>query len=228
MTDDLIKRLDAADELEAQAKRIAEAEAYLGNLLTTILRDGGFTQRENGTDNAVYEATTRIAELEAEASELNTVFNVMYAADQSATAMWQKATGENRVWPDRTRLVLWLLEQLDIAEADLAAARACIRDLDAELFAEMLGRSTRARHAAVIAAARGEQTSPVKKCITCSSYQEMYDKCLYPRDGECLPTHQYWHHKSDVCPTCGKSGDPSCATVGYPDCGSGKKERTDG
>lgn len=82
------------------------------------------------------------------------------------------------------------------------------------------------------AAATGpEPLTEAKSCETCSSYLLMYDKCLYPRDGECLPTHKYWQPKpteADVCPTCGGNGDISVGNGMYPDCydcdGTGKKE----
>lgn len=186
MTDDLIKRIEQAEDALGEASDILEAQAK------------------------------RIAELEAEATA------------QCARRIEQYHRAEK-------------------AEADLAAARAALVEV-----LDWTGSDDRdyPEHAPAIAAARGEQPiaeyldangaalaalvetdDPVKKCITCSSYQEMYDKCLYPRDGECLPTHQYWQPNSDVCPTCEGNGDISMGNGMYPDCcdcgGTGKKEKTD-
>jgi hypothetical protein len=80
MTDDLIKRIEqaedaigyAVDALEVQAERIAEledAEVHLGNLLARIHRDGGHYQAQHGTFKAVGEAEIAWYELMARAEK---------------------------------------------------------------------------------------------------------------------------------------------------------------
>ncbi len=54
----------------------------------------------------------KIAELEAS-------FDLCWAADMRAIKRWQAATGRDLTWPDHADMVVWLLEQLDAAEARL-------------------------------------------------------------------------------------------------------------
>jgi hypothetical protein len=77
------------------------------------------------------------------------------------------------------------------AEGDLAAARAALVAV-----LDWTGSDDRdyPEHAAAIAAARGGKARPVTDA-------EMQADCWV----------------SDVCPTCGKVGDPACTTVGCPD-----------
>ena len=49
-----------------------------------------------------------------EAFELRDVFELRCKTDKRAIELWQAAhPGNENVWPDRTDLVLWLLDQLD-------------------------------------------------------------------------------------------------------------------
>lgn len=49
-----------------------------------------------------------------EACELQDVFDLRCTTDKRAIELWQAAhPGNENVWPDRTDLVLWLLEQIE-------------------------------------------------------------------------------------------------------------------
>jgi hypothetical protein len=103
-------------------------------------------------------------------------------------------------------------DALAAADADLAAARAALVEV-----LDWTGSDDRdyPEHAHAIAAARGEKFNPVKSCETCRFTIAIcgYSTCIHGCG---------WQPKSYECPTCGKAGDPACATVGCPDCG--KKE----
>ncbi len=57
-------------------------------------------------------------------AELEALFDLCHKADMRAIKQWQAATGRTLVWPDQTALVVWLLEQLDAAEAKIHVAEA--------------------------------------------------------------------------------------------------------
>ena len=179
--DNLIKRLgqyfdgtgitigiEAAEALDAQAKRIAELEEECGY----NQRNAAMSQRES------VQHLARIAELEAE----------------------------------------------------LAAARAVLERIATEPpvhnAAASLDRLMWAKEALPIAAARGEQPSPVKSCETC---QQGSFVCGHWEAQTCnSPIWAKWQPKSDACPTCRGMGfhlpsEPKQDTT-CPDCGTGKKE----
>lgn len=61
---------------------------------------------------------------EAELAELQGVFDLIWKADMRAIEMWQEANpGNDLVWPDGAKLTLWLMGQLDKAEAEVAQLR---------------------------------------------------------------------------------------------------------
>ncbi len=46
--------------------------------------------------------------------ELQSSLDLIYAADQRGIKMWQEAhLGNDLVWPDRGKMIFWLLEQLE-------------------------------------------------------------------------------------------------------------------
>lgn len=63
-------------------------------------------------------------EARVHAAELTALFNLRWKADRRATKRWQEAhPGNDLVWPDHADMVVWLLEQLDEAEARAEAMR---------------------------------------------------------------------------------------------------------
>src|SRR5688500_5957327 len=59
--------------------------------------------------------------LDEEIADLRRTFELMWDADQRAIKVWQNAhPGSEMVWPDRSKLTLWLLERYD----NLVAERA--------------------------------------------------------------------------------------------------------
>jgi len=56
-------------------------------------------------------------------AELEALFDLRYNADMRAIKRWQAATGRHLTWPDHADLVVWLLKQLDAAEAVIDVAR---------------------------------------------------------------------------------------------------------
>lgn len=68
--------------------------------------------------------TEEIEELRESVVEIEAIFDMRWAADMRAIKRWQAATGRDLTWPDHADLVVWLLEQLDVAEAKINAAAA--------------------------------------------------------------------------------------------------------
>ena len=111
MSDDLVATLHqaghdytdkAADLIKAQAARIAELEKDL---------EGAKENRD----------------------ELQAVFNKCWKADQGAIKAWQEAhPGNDLVWPDRTKMVVWLLEKENAASARIAELEAALRNIEAD------------------------------------------------------------------------------------------------
>ena len=51
---------------------------------------------------------------EVECYELKQTLELIHKSDMQAIKMWQKAhPGNDLVWPDRGKMIFWLLEQLD-------------------------------------------------------------------------------------------------------------------
>ena len=186
----------------------------------------------------LFQAIDRIAELEkrAEAWRMQSFNETLKTAEQYERA--EKA--EARIVRLEAECVahgelnLTNVKRAVKAEADLAAARDCIRDLAGPL-TDFVGDF---RHIDAIAAARGEHPcgdvgptqnegpGPVKSCETCHWWPDM------PRSSACMRCVEFslWKKpKSDVCPTCkgggkvffwDRPGSGDC-----PDCGgTGEKE----
>jgi hypothetical protein len=61
----------------------------------------------------------RVEKAEAENADLQVAFDLQWAADQRARELWCAAhPGNDLVWPDRARLVLWLIERAEACERD--------------------------------------------------------------------------------------------------------------
>ena len=95
-------------------------------------------QRE--ADLIIYQqALDKIAELKAENAELNFVFDITDKANRQAISLWSEAHPENKmIIPDQTKMVEWLLEQLDKLKAErdtaIKAVEEVFDDFDAEIF----------------------------------------------------------------------------------------------
>lgn len=62
------------------------------------------------------------AEGMGDVEEMNALFDLQWEADRRATKMWQEANpGNDLVWPDRSNMVVWLLDELDKARAMITA-----------------------------------------------------------------------------------------------------------
>jgi hypothetical protein len=69
---------------------------------------------EQAYEKVVSDYKTRIAELEAEAEVNQAVIDTHWDADMRAIKLWREGHPEREhILPDQTKLVLWLLEQLD-------------------------------------------------------------------------------------------------------------------
>ncbi len=54
------------------------------------------------------------AELRAERDEIQGVFDRHYEIEMTAIKRWQKAhPGNDLVWPDKTEMVQWMMDQID-------------------------------------------------------------------------------------------------------------------
>jgi len=59
-----------------------------------------------------------IEEIRAERDELQQVFDLQWEADQRAIKLWREATGQDMVWPDKSKLTGWLLAEIDRLKAE--------------------------------------------------------------------------------------------------------------
>lgn len=67
--------------------------------------------------SALDQAANTISRLKGERDELQRTFDLRWQADQRAIALWQALNpGTDLTWPDRTDMVVWLLETLDQIE----------------------------------------------------------------------------------------------------------------
>ena len=59
-------------------------------------------------------------ELQAQINEMQSTLDLLWAADQRGIKMWQEAhPGNDLVWPDRGKMIFWLLEELGSAKAQI-------------------------------------------------------------------------------------------------------------
>lgn len=71
------------------------------------------------------EVLAELTRVEQERDELELGFDLQWEADQRAIAQWQAANpGNDLVWPDRTKLGMWLMERILDLEAQVARLRA--------------------------------------------------------------------------------------------------------
>ena len=75
-----------------------------------------------------------IKALEVERDELQGTFDLQWAADMRAIKQWQAATGKDMEWPDRARMVVWLLER----DAEQAKTIERLRMLTGLIIAEFV------------------------------------------------------------------------------------------
>ena len=69
----------------------------------------------------IEELERQIAARDAELAQANELFDATWRADCRAVDRWREASGRNSLEiPDRTDLVVWLLEQLEAAESRIA------------------------------------------------------------------------------------------------------------
>lgn len=61
--------------------------------------------------------------LNEELSRLKALFELMDSSSARAIKMWREETGKDYVWPDRTELIKWLLDQLETATQERDQAR---------------------------------------------------------------------------------------------------------
>lgn len=129
------------DGLEAQAdiwadeinlvliiKNIGAASRGLTDRMPPDIREGFINRQESNIDALVRQAylegfmrggdsrkaydEAQLKEVTEERDELEQLFDLQWKADQRAIKRWQKAhPGNERIWPDRADMVVWLMEQ---------------------------------------------------------------------------------------------------------------------
>lgn len=62
-------------------------------------------------------------ELRQELHELQASFDLTWRADRRGIRLWQESTGQRHVWPDHGKLICWLLQRLQSAEATILGIR---------------------------------------------------------------------------------------------------------
>lgn len=95
-----------AAERDAAIARAEAAEKALAKALVCL-------DTETETLRRVDEAEARAAVSRVEINAMTAVFDRMYAADMRGIKAWQKAhPGKELVWPDKGKLVEWLLDRI--------------------------------------------------------------------------------------------------------------------
>ncbi len=194
MTDDLVALRCLA---EADPAAIS-ASAYRGGLIQAI--------------DALEAQAKRIAELEDAEVHLGNLL----ARIHRDGGHYQAQHGTFRAVGAAASAWYELVARAEKAEAELAAARDCIRDLAGPL-TDFVGDF---RHIDAIAAARGEHHKSEKSCKTCVW------KTPVQVGAPCVKCHDEsnWQPKSDACPTC-EGGMVYLKRTTCPDCkGTGKTE----
>lgn len=88
-------RYDVSNRLETAEKTLKEAAPGMIEVLHRLSKE------------------SRNKKLEQEVNEWRASFDLYHKAEIRAIEMWKEAGGDPRVWPDKARLTIWLLEQLD-------------------------------------------------------------------------------------------------------------------
>jgi len=125
---DLTARVEAERErAEDQAALVTCGCAY-DNPTDLCLAHKRILDRLRAADIARAEkAKAEVARLTAELDEFQALFDLIWKADMRATQMWQDANpGNDLVWPDGANLTLWLMGQVDKAEAENARLREAL------------------------------------------------------------------------------------------------------
>ncbi len=61
-----------------------------------------------------------IAMVRQQCADLETTFELFRQADMRGIKMWRQATGRDMEWPDRGKMIFWLLERLDAQDKERA------------------------------------------------------------------------------------------------------------
>lgn len=81
----------------------------------TIFRGPGHEQKRMFEDQVDADPVCVICLLE-DLKSYEQTFDLQHDADMRGIKMWQKATGRKKEWPDRGKMIFWLLERLDVAQ----------------------------------------------------------------------------------------------------------------
>lgn len=80
-----------------------------------------------------------VEDLHERLADLESTFELIHQSDMRAIALWQEAHPDRRyVWPDRTKMVTWLLERLESVRTEAlgkaaSAAEAALTDPNLEV-----------------------------------------------------------------------------------------------
>jgi len=111
-------------------KNIGQASRGLTDRMPLDIREGFINRQEANIDALVRQAylegfdrggqsrkeydAARVKDASDERDELQELFDLEWKADQRAIERWQAAhPGNERIWPDRANMVVWLMEQYD-------------------------------------------------------------------------------------------------------------------
>ena len=75
---------------------------------------------------------------EEELQEYKSSFEIRWGADMRAIKHWQDATGKDHIWPDHADLCVWLLQQLDSAQALIETCEAALQRIKAQIYVKPL------------------------------------------------------------------------------------------
>ncbi len=93
----------------------------MGHTTAVIVNEG----EESGTTRLREVESRRLVQVLPPAAEQDRASDLRWNADMRAIKLWQDRTGKTLVWPDHADLCVWLLDQLDRANARLLACGDC-------------------------------------------------------------------------------------------------------
>lgn len=95
------------------------------SFLERMARQNGLLMNLDQTrSKQIQEFSDEINQRGARIAELERIFDTQWDCSQRAIKMWQTANpGNDMVWPDKTKLLMWLMDRIAELEAELHSAR---------------------------------------------------------------------------------------------------------
>ena len=105
---------------ECKARQEKELNKLAGEILDFKIRINSYEKWHTKHLDIIFSLKKEIASLKDRIAELEQIFDLSYKADMRAIIMWRKGHPErNLTMPDKTDMVIWLLERLDKFDSTL-------------------------------------------------------------------------------------------------------------